>query len=78
MSHIKLKRRLKALGLKRPRPECDIVEIRNGVRRLLDGPDCCRGYQSIWNTLQLNGLHVPRIIVQQVIKELGPDGDRER
>ena len=78
VSHSTLKRRLRVLGLKRRRPEYDIAEVRNAVRRLLDGPDSCRGYRSIWHTLQLNGLQVPRIVVQQVMKELDPEGARER
>ena len=78
VSHSTLKRRLRVLGLKRRRPEYDIAEVRNAVRRLLDGPDSCRGYRSIWHTLQLNGLQVPRMVVQQVMKELDPEGARER
>lgn len=78
VSHSTLKRRLKSLGLKRRRPEYDIAEVRNAIRKLLDGPDSCRGYRSIWHTLQLNGLRVPRIVVQQELKELDPEGTRER
>ena len=78
ISQSTLKRRLKSLGLRRRNSEYDLPLLRDAVRIIIDGPDSCRGYRSKWHTLQLDGIRVPRFVVQQLVKELDPDGVRER
>lgn len=78
MSIATLKRRVKAYGLKRKNPEYDVNEVREKIRGLLDGPGCSGGYRTVWHTLEMQGLRVPRKIVQELFKELDPDGTAER
>ena len=32
------------------------------------------GYRTVWHTLELEGFRVPRILVQEIIRELDPEG----
>ena len=52
--------------------------IRQRINDILDGPGCVAGYRSVWHTLKLEGLQVPRDIVEQTIRELDPEGCAER
>lgn len=36
------------------------------------------GYRSIWHILEMEGLRVPRVIVQDLLKEMDPDGTELR
>lgn len=36
------------------------------------------GYRSIWHTLQLEWVQVPRDVVERVVRELDPEGCEER
>ena len=78
MSIATLKRRVKAYGLKRKNPEYDVNEVREKIRGLLDGPGCSGGYRTVWHTLEIQGIRVPRKIVQEIPKDLDPDGTVER
>ena len=73
-----LKRRVKVYGLKRENPDYDIRVVREKIRSLLDGPGCVGGYRHVWHTLQLQGIMVPRKIVEDMLKELDPEGTAER
>ena len=73
-----LKRRVKVYGLKRKNPDYDIRVVREKIRSLLDGPGCVGGYRHVWHTLQLQGIMVPRKIVEDMLKELDPEGTAER
>ena len=44
----------------------------------MDGPGCSGGYRSVWHTLRLERIQVPRNKVQETLKELDPDGCEER
>ena len=44
----------------------------------MDGPGCCQGYCSIWHTLQRRGVRVPRSAVEEIVRELDPEGAKER
>ena len=80
ISYSTLLRRLKAYGLGRKgffdREDSDnIIEVvRQRIQELINGPGTCAGYQIIWHTLEMEGLRVPHIIVQDMLKELDPDG----
>ena len=36
------------------------------------------GYRTVWYTLELEGFRVPRIVVQEIIRELDPEGTELR
>lgn len=69
-----LHRRLREYGLNRRTPRYDIDEIEEEVRELLDGPECLVGYRHIWHTLRRRGIQVPRIVVQELMQYLDPEG----
>lgn len=84
ISYSTLLRRLSAYGLKRrdffknPRRDGIIEEARRRITSLISGPSSCCGYRSLWHTLEIEGLRVPRIVVQDIIKELDPEGSKLR
>ena len=78
MSLRTLKMRLSGKGLGRRNIVYDINIVRERIQQELNGPGCSGGYRSVWHTLQLEGIHVPRKIVQEILKELDPDGSEER
>ena len=78
MSIRTLKRRLKDMNLSRKDVEYDAQEVRQGIQALLDGPNSCVGYRSMWHSLRLQGMVVPRIVVQKLMVELDPDGVERR
>ena len=47
--------------------------IQRRMRELINGPGSAMGYRSIWHTLELDGIPVPRIIVQDLLKEMDPE-----
>ena len=68
-----LKRRMKAYGLRRRMPDYEVGEIRAAIENILDGYGSMQGYRAVWHTLQLKGLRVPRIVVQEILREIDPD-----
>ena len=52
--------------------------VRQNIHGILDGPGCLRGYRTVWQTLRLQGLRVPRTVVQTMLKELDPVESRQR
>lgn len=69
-----LKYRLQSYGLRRRCPVYDLAQVRQRVAEELDGPGCMGGYRSVWHTLRLEGLQVPREVVATVVRELDPVG----
>ena len=69
-----LKKRLCDMGLKRKNVAYDINNVRNRIQEEIDGPGCSGGYRSVWHTLRLEGMQVPRSVVQNTLKELDPEG----
>lgn len=78
MSIRTLKNRLNEYGLKRRNVVYDEAVVRERIEDLLNGPGCMGGYRSIWHTLKLEGMQVPRDVVEQIVRELDPDGCEER
>ena len=80
ISRITLIRRVKSYGLIRrgfvtSENSDQITEaVRERIREIVNGPGQCGGYRTLWHTLEMEGLRVPRIVVQQVLKEVDPDG----
>lgn len=73
-----LKRRIKAYGLRRRMPDYDVGQIRAAIENILDGYGSIQGYRAVWHTLQLKGLRVPRIVVQEILREIDPEGTQLR
>ena len=84
MSYSTLLRRLKAYGLSRRgfsssvHSEETVELVRQRVRAILNGPGSSGGYRSVWHTLEMDGLRVPRVVVQDILKELDPEGTELR
>ena len=55
-----------------------IDAVRQRISEIIHGPGSCGGYRTVWHTLKMEGLHVPRIIVQDILKELDPEGNQLR
>ena len=84
MSYSTLLRRLKTYGLKR-RGVVDeetfndkFLKVQRRLTELISGPCSSLGYRSIWHILELEGLRVPRVIVQDLLKEMDPEGTELR
>ena len=73
-----LKNRLKMLGLGRKSMDFNEQEVRERIMREIDGPGSMSGYRSMWHTLQREGYMVPRQTVEDLLKELDPEGCRIR
>ena len=69
-----LQQRLCNLGLKRRNIEYDRNEVRQAILDHCDGSGSCRGYRSVWHTLQLQGICVPRRVVAEILREVDPEG----
>ena len=78
MSLRTLKKRVKIYGLQRNNVQYDVDELRNAIRRLIDGYGSFMGYRAVWHSLQLIGVRVPRYAVQLLLREIDPEGTEER
>ena len=80
VSYSTLLRRLKTYGLKRRNffkadNSDEVLEVvRQRIIEIIHGPGSCGGYRTVWHTLKMEGLNVPRIIVQDILKEVDPEG----
>lgn len=74
-----LKRRLRDYGLKRRGVQIEDHELREVMLREISGPGQLRGYRAVWHSLRLkHHIHVPRERVANLLRELNPEGTRER
>ena len=48
------------------------------MEEILNGPGCMGGCRSVWHTLKLQGMQVPRDVIEQLMRELDPEGCAER
>ena len=76
ISYSTLLRRLKQYGLKR---RCQLgndifIEARERVSEIINGPGSAGVYRTVWHTLELEGIRIPRIVVQEMLRELDPEG----
>jgi len=84
ISYRTLLRRLKLYGLKRRNVEsCASLqrthnEVRNRITEMIDGPGAAGGYRTVWHALEIEGMRVPRSIVQSLLKELDPAASENR
>ena len=74
-----LKRRLRSFGLRRKGNIIDEARIQAVIRREISGPGRLQGYRSMWHTLRTKyRLHVPRVIVARLLRELDPFASMQR
>ena len=73
-----LKNRLKQLNLRRKLPSFDMDVVREQIVNELSGPGCQGGYRSMWHTLRLKGIQVPRHVVAELMREMDPAGCEQR
>lgn len=80
ISYSTLLRRLRQYGLSRQKQPSEEVlkEVRKRIKEIIDGPGSMGGYRTVWHTLELEGFRVPRIVVQEIIRELDPEGTELR
>lgn len=73
-----LKNRLRQYNLRRRLPTYDIDLVRDRILRELSGPGSSSGYRSMWHTLRMENIQVPRNVVETLMRELDPDGCEQR
>lgn len=81
ISNSTLLRKLKHYGLRRRNArmsEQKIIEVKRHIQDILNGPGSQGGYRSVWHDLELQGIRVPRLIVQELLREMDPDGVSSR
>eukprot|EP00794_Sanderia_malayensis_P002894 gene2894-3345_t len=74
LSLAQLKRKLKQYNLRRNKVEYNRQSLRNSIMEILDGPGSSWGYRSVWHALQQRGIRVPRKAVEEIVREVDPDG----
>ncbi|XP_046840005.1 uncharacterized protein LOC124434166 [Xenia sp. Carnegie-2017] len=52
--------------------------VRESIRTIVDGHGSLQGYRSVLHTLRLNGIQVPRVAVQEILREICPEGTERR
>ena len=73
-----LKNRLRELKLRRRVPPFDIGVVREHILNELSGPGGQGGYRSMWHTLRLKNVQVPRRVVAELMREMDPEGCERR
>ncbi|PFX14012.1 hypothetical protein AWC38_SpisGene21869 [Stylophora pistillata] len=74
-----LARRRQYFEIKFTNYEVDIEDVKEAVRREMDGPGQLLGYRSMQQKVrEIHGLNVPRDIVYAVMKEVSPEGLQAR
>ena len=69
---------MKLYNLQRNKAEFDPQTLRNEILEILDGPGCSYGYRNVWHALQLKGIRVPRAVVEELVRQLDPEGVEAR
>lgn len=70
--------KLRSLSLRRRNNQVNMNHLRERIQAELDGPGNSGGYSSVWHTSTMEGVQVPREAVRLIVKELDPEGVRER
>lgn len=58
--------------------ENTFLHIHRRMTELINGPGSAMRYRAIWHTLELEGIRMPRVIVQDLLKEMDPEGTERR
>lgn len=73
-----LKRRLKALGLRRKETDYDEDLLCDLIKQEMQGAGSLAGYRYVWRSLRLRyHMNVPRSVVASYMKEIDPEGVKE-
>lgn len=81
ISYNTLLRRLKLYGMKRRNNFHDnerLERVYQRMKELVNGPSSCAGYRTMWHTLEMEGLSVPRMFIQCALKDIDPEGSENR
>ena len=78
MSERTLKNRLKEFGLRRKLALYDEAQLRRQIEQEMEGPGCMAGYRSMSHTLSMKSIRVPRRVVEEIMRELDPEGCETR
>ena len=84
LSYSTLLWRLKKYGLRRrgvtDQEEFDdtFCKVQRRMAELLNGSCSSVGYRTIWHVLEIEGLRIPRAIIQDLLKEMDPVGTELR
>ena len=71
--------KLREYRLRRRGNVVDCNHVKDCIQRELDGSGQMLGYRSMWRRLQSKyNVHVPRLIVQTILRDLDPEGSRLR
>ena len=71
--------KLREYGLRRRGNIVDCNHVKDCIQRELDGSGQMLGYRSMWRRLQSKyNVHVPRLVVQTILRDLDPEGSRLR
>ena len=55
-----------------------IREVRERIQPLIEGPASSSGYRSVWHSLKMTGLHVPRYTIQTLLRDMDPERTESR
>ena len=74
-----LKRKLKDLGLRRKVTNYNPGEVHRLIQQEMQGAGSLAGYRYIWHALRLrHHMIVPRALVASIMKEIDPEGVKQR
>lgn len=78
ISYSTLLRRLKQYGIGRREQQIDYATVRRRISEINREAGSLSGYRSVWHTLEMEGLRVPRIVVEEMLREIDPQGTAAR
>ena len=55
-------------------PEYNIDQVRASVQTIIDSHGSLQGYRLVWHILQLRGTREPRVVLQELLREMDPEG----
>jgi len=73
-----LKNKLRQLKLRRRMPSFDMDVVREQIMNELSGPGCQGGCRSMWHTLRLKNIQVPRRVEAELMREMDLEGCEQR
>ena len=47
-------------------------KVQRRMAELINGPCSSAGYRTVWHILEMEGLRIPRVIVQDLLREMDP------
>ena len=48
------------------------------ISSIANGHNSLSGYRSVWHALRLKGIQVPRVVVQEFLRKIDPEGTEQR